>query len=419
MAAEANFGGGTSAEVTHMLNNFWPSVSEQIGQLTSADLKNQELPLARIKKIMKLDEDVKMISAEAPVLFAQAAEIFICELSLRSWVHTEDNKRRTLQKNDVAMAISKYDQFDFLIDIVPRDELKPPTKRQEDTIRVSSNLPDQIQYYLQLAQQQQQQTQQQTPVQSSTAAPIQQALNPTTVQVPQPTVQVQQPTVQVQQPTVQVQQPVQVQQQVVQQQQQPVQQVVTQAAQLQQQTAAVQLPNGQIIQQPIQIQGVEASQPQIIQLQAPQGVVQQLGQMQQVQQVVASAPLQQEQQQHVQHTAVSHIPSQVTTVAAGQPATLQPTTQVYQQVITPSGEVQSIPIQLTPQQLQSIQMQLQEKSSAQNIVIQSSQPVDQSAQLAAASQQIYQIQQLPQQAQQIFIQQSETGDIEQTDAQET
>lgn len=38
-----------------------------------------------------------MISAEAPVLFAKAAELFITELSLRAWVHTEDNKRRTLQ----------------------------------------------------------------------------------------------------------------------------------------------------------------------------------------------------------------------------------------------------------------------------------------------------------------------------------
>ena len=34
-----------------------------------------------------------------------------------------------LQRNDIAMAITKFDQFDFLIDIVPRDELKPP-KRQ-------------------------------------------------------------------------------------------------------------------------------------------------------------------------------------------------------------------------------------------------------------------------------------------------
>lgn len=61
------------------------------------DLRTQELPLARIKKIMKLDDDVKMISAEAPVLFAKAAEIFIHELTLRAWIHTEDNKRRTLQ----------------------------------------------------------------------------------------------------------------------------------------------------------------------------------------------------------------------------------------------------------------------------------------------------------------------------------
>lgn len=46
---------------------------------------------------MKLDEDVKMISQEAPMLFAKAAEIFISELALRSWVQTEDSKRRTLQ----------------------------------------------------------------------------------------------------------------------------------------------------------------------------------------------------------------------------------------------------------------------------------------------------------------------------------
>merc|ERR1719385_707595 len=74
---------------------------------------------------MKLDEDVKMISAEAPVLFAKAAEMFIHELTMRAWIHTEDNKRRTLQRNDIAMAIAKYDQFDFLIDIVPREDIKP------------------------------------------------------------------------------------------------------------------------------------------------------------------------------------------------------------------------------------------------------------------------------------------------------
>ncbi len=47
------------------------------------------LPLARIKKIMKSDEDVRMISAETPVLFAKACEMFIIELTLRSWQYTE------------------------------------------------------------------------------------------------------------------------------------------------------------------------------------------------------------------------------------------------------------------------------------------------------------------------------------------
>lgn len=38
-----------------------------------------------------------MISAEAPVLFAKACELFILDLTMRAWAHTDDNKRRTLQ----------------------------------------------------------------------------------------------------------------------------------------------------------------------------------------------------------------------------------------------------------------------------------------------------------------------------------
>ena len=65
-----------------------------------------------------------MISAEAPILFAKACELFILELTIRSWLHAEENKRRTLQKNDIAAAITRTDIFDFLVDIVPRDEIK-------------------------------------------------------------------------------------------------------------------------------------------------------------------------------------------------------------------------------------------------------------------------------------------------------
>ncbi|XP_047341134.1 nuclear transcription factor Y subunit C-1-like [Impatiens glandulifera] len=102
------------------LQRFWNLQRQEIEQTT--DFKTHQLPLARIKKIMKADEDVRMISADAPILFSKACEMFILELTYRSWLHAEENKRRTLQKNDISAAISRSDIFDFLVDIVPREE---------------------------------------------------------------------------------------------------------------------------------------------------------------------------------------------------------------------------------------------------------------------------------------------------------
>lgn len=70
-----------------------------------------------------------MISAEAPILFAKGCDIFITELTMRAWIHAEENKRRTLQRSDIASALAKSDMFDFLIDIVPREEAASHTKR--------------------------------------------------------------------------------------------------------------------------------------------------------------------------------------------------------------------------------------------------------------------------------------------------
>ncbi|KAA8917845.1 hypothetical protein TRICI_000001 [Trichomonascus ciferrii] len=91
--------------------------------------KIHQLPLARIKKVMKADEDVRMISAEAPILFAKGCDIFITELTMRAWIHAEENKRRTLQRSDIANALQRSDMFDFLIDIVPREEAHGPSSR--------------------------------------------------------------------------------------------------------------------------------------------------------------------------------------------------------------------------------------------------------------------------------------------------
>lgn len=65
-----------------------------------------------------------MISAEAPVLFAKACELFIIELTHRAWQYTEEGKRRTLQKSDIAACIYNTEIFDFLMDIIPKEEMK-------------------------------------------------------------------------------------------------------------------------------------------------------------------------------------------------------------------------------------------------------------------------------------------------------
>ncbi|KAM5570086.1 nuclear transcription factor Y subunit C-1 [Rosa sericea] len=86
---------------------------------TSVSRSCHQLPLARVKRIMKSNGVVKMISSETPILFSKACELFIMELTLRAWLQTEASKRRTLQKCDIAEAI-RNDQLlhNFLAPIV-------------------------------------------------------------------------------------------------------------------------------------------------------------------------------------------------------------------------------------------------------------------------------------------------------------
>ncbi|EFA77116.1 putative histone-like transcription factor [Heterostelium album PN500] len=130
------------------LSQFWRNQIKDISKME--DFKTtHELPLARIKKIMKSDEEVNKISAEVPMLFSKACELFILEITLRSWVHTEMNKRRTLQRIDIANALSRSDVFDFLIDIVPRDEMRGPRldRKLLDEMHRGNYNPDFLQYY--------------------------------------------------------------------------------------------------------------------------------------------------------------------------------------------------------------------------------------------------------------------------------
>lgn len=129
---------GLTGNYRDILNTYW---QQQVTKLETDehDYKLHQLPLARIKKVMKADPEVKMISAEAPILFAKGCDIFITELTMRAWIHAEENKRRTLQRSDIASALSKSDMFDFLIDIVPREEAHPHKRSAGQNAAVQSS----------------------------------------------------------------------------------------------------------------------------------------------------------------------------------------------------------------------------------------------------------------------------------------
>ena len=81
-----------------------------------------------------------MIGSEAPFLIAKACELFIRELTMQAWIHTEESKRRTLQvrvaislyvkKVDITTAVSENEMYDFLIDFIPREEAAIDYSRQ-------------------------------------------------------------------------------------------------------------------------------------------------------------------------------------------------------------------------------------------------------------------------------------------------
>ncbi|OIR57841.1 MAG: nuclear transcription factor Y subunit C-9 [Amphiamblys sp. WSBS2006] len=126
-----------------LLRSFWVTQFENmdkfsrtpVGEIPEEDLK-PVFPLARIKKVMRTDGDVRemMIAAEVPMMISRLCDLFTTELTLRGWVHTEEARRKTLQRSDLCVAAGRCDMYDFLIDIIPREPM-------EDSIEQSDYLP--------------------------------------------------------------------------------------------------------------------------------------------------------------------------------------------------------------------------------------------------------------------------------------
>ncbi|OAP62700.1 hypothetical protein AYL99_01927 [Fonsecaea erecta] len=80
------------------------------------------LPLARVKKIIAQDEDIAQCSNPAAFAISVATEIFIRYLTEQAHnvVKSERKPRRNIAYKDIATAVSRVDNLEFLSDTVPK-----------------------------------------------------------------------------------------------------------------------------------------------------------------------------------------------------------------------------------------------------------------------------------------------------------
>jgi len=119
------------------LKELW---DHEIAHTHLTDSNNHAFPLARIKKIMKADDDVRTISAEAPVLFAKACELFILETTIRAWMYAELHQRKTLVRSDVVRCVENTPNLDFLRELVCSEDCADDDGDEPELASINPNL---------------------------------------------------------------------------------------------------------------------------------------------------------------------------------------------------------------------------------------------------------------------------------------
>ncbi|OAG09791.1 uncharacterized protein CC84DRAFT_1071654, partial [Paraphaeosphaeria sporulosa] len=82
------------------------------------------LPLARVQKIINADPERLHTSKNAAFAIALATELFIQHFATTTHnvvkAETQKKPRRNVQYRDVASAVAKTDNLEFLVDVVPK-----------------------------------------------------------------------------------------------------------------------------------------------------------------------------------------------------------------------------------------------------------------------------------------------------------
>ncbi|KAI1321181.1 hypothetical protein EDD11_007747 [Mortierella claussenii] len=79
-----------------------------------------QLPAARIKRIIKEDKDVQMVSNDAVFVISIATELFLESFTAKAFNLAKLEKRKTVHYKDLAKAVTQHDSLEFLQDVVPK-----------------------------------------------------------------------------------------------------------------------------------------------------------------------------------------------------------------------------------------------------------------------------------------------------------
>ncbi|GAB7330913.1 hypothetical protein MBLNU13_g02435t1 [Cladosporium sp. NU13] len=91
------------------------------------------LPLARVKKIISQDDDINSCSNNAAFVITVATEMFLQHLVEQSHnvVKSERKPRRNIQYRDVANAVARVENLEFLTDVVPKTQTYKQVKQKQ------------------------------------------------------------------------------------------------------------------------------------------------------------------------------------------------------------------------------------------------------------------------------------------------
>lgn len=89
------------------------------------------LPLARVKKLIKLEADVKVVSNEAVFLIGRAAELIMEEMVAKAHASMSRDARKALLYKDIANAVQGWKPLDVLGDVVPQKVLASTLMQQQ------------------------------------------------------------------------------------------------------------------------------------------------------------------------------------------------------------------------------------------------------------------------------------------------